>query len=87
MQNSVKDEARQDNFQTKLCRSVRGQHERAQAPSFLPSRHAFSLFSFVTLVEVAFTPPDDDASFGALLGATRPVVVVECIHVFRTFNI
>jgi hypothetical protein len=41
----------------------------------------------VTLVEVGFTPPDDDASFGALLGATRPVVVVECIHVFRTFNI
>jgi hypothetical protein len=39
------------------------------ASTFLPSRHAFSLFSFVTLlVEVGFTPLNDDASFGALLG-------------------
>jgi hypothetical protein len=86
MQNSVKDEARQDNFQTKLCQSATLKDEEG-ASTFLPSRHAFSLFSFVTLVEVGFTPPDDDASFGALLGATRPVVVVECIHAFRTFNI
>jgi hypothetical protein len=51
MQMSVNNEARQDNFQIKLCQSATLKDEEG-ASTFLPSRHAFSLFSFVTLVEV-----------------------------------